>query len=967
MPSKGEVQPVSAVISKHQQEEVMTPKLATHLIYAIFFGSGISGLIYEIVWLRMLARIMGVTIYATSTVVAAFMAGLALGSFLFGRFIDRRQDPLRIYAALEFMIGATALLVPIIFTLSFPVYKYIYVISGENQILITVLRTLVCFLTLLLPTTIMGGTLPILTRWLVRRGILFGKSFSLLYGINTLGAACGTIVSGFVTLEILGENRTILLGVLINFVVAIMAYAINKKDTQVEEPDDFTYEDEKERKISPYSDTVRRVVLAAFVISGFTSLAYEVIWTRQLILFLQTSIYAFSAMLVIFLLGIALGSILMRNMVDRFIRPLVIFGICELLIGVLSITNLYLFPLFDSLLWPQLILGRLWDYVGMAVMATIVIVFPLTFLFGMIFPTASVCYAKDNSRTGASVGWLYSANTIGSIFGALLAGFLLIPTWGSTHAVVLLALVNVALGLLLIWMQTSYPLRIKLYYLTVLPILFLMIFQIKGQDPFLSTIELRIKKTCENISRARKEKSAYDIFFNKEGLEGTVTAFSINNVKRLWLNGIGMTSLCTETKLMAHLPIMYSKKSPKEMLIICFGMGTVLKSAILYHHMNITTVELVPEEYRIYAYYHQHGAEILKMKNIHAIVNDGRNYILMSQKKYDIITVDPAPPIYSSGTVNLYSREFLELCKRRLTPEGVMCLWFPGGREDEVKSILRTFHSVFPNTTVYCGPHHWGFYFIGSMKEISEKDFRDNVEQAFANPTILKDLREYDGSCTTPQQLYQMFLWKNDAIGKFTKNGVLITDNSPYTEFFLWRYLLNPKPIYKPTLAMVTYDEALRLKPDLSEAQNNLGTALLSRGQVDQAITHYIEALRLKPDLAEAHNNLGAALFSRGQVDQAITHYTEALRLKPHFAKAYNGLGAALAKLGRNQEAIAMFQKAIQINPNFSSAYYNLGLLFARQGDVDKAITMFQKVVQINPNNTVAQKMLSTLKARGFN
>lgn len=173
---------------------------AIFLVYGLFFGSGICGLIYEVVWLRMLARIMGVTIYATSTVVAAFMAGLALGSFLLGRYIDKRKDPLRVYALLELLIGATALFVPIIFSLALPFYRYVYEISGGSQLLITVLRTLVCFVALLLPTTMMGGTLPILTSWLVKRGNPFGKSFSVLYGINTLGAVCGVFISGFITL-----------------------------------------------------------------------------------------------------------------------------------------------------------------------------------------------------------------------------------------------------------------------------------------------------------------------------------------------------------------------------------------------------------------------------------------------------------------------------------------------------------------------------------------------------------------------------------------------------------------------------------------------------------------------------------------------------------------------------------------------------------------------------------------------
>jgi spermidine synthase len=364
----------------------------------------------------------------------------------------------------------------------------------------------------------------------------------------------------------------------------------------------------------------------------------------------------------------------------------------------------------------------------------------------------------------------------------LLAGFWLIPVWGSTNAVIFLALLNVALGLLLLWLDNRSSMRNKICYLTVIPILLLLIFHVQGNDPFLSTITMRIHKIKQIIC---KEKDCpYEIFYNKEGIEGTVTAFSINNHKSLWINGIGMTTLCTETKLMSHLPIMYTTKLPKEMLIICFGMGTVLKSATLYPDLNITTVELVAEEYKIFGYYHKTAEKILKLKNVSTIVNDGRNYILLSPKKYDIITVDPAPPIYSAGTVNLYTREFFQTCKERLTPEGVMCLWFPGGQETEVKSLIRTFYSVFPNMRVYIGPHKWGFYLIGTMKEVSKSDVRRNMEKAFANPAILKDLGEYDNSCISSRQLNQMFLWDNNMIKAISKDGVLITDDYPYTEFF---------------------------------------------------------------------------------------------------------------------------------------------------------------------------------------
>jgi len=962
------------------------------LVSFIFFGSGVCGLIYEVVWLRMLARIMGVTIYATSTVVAAFMAGLALGSFLLGRFIDKRGDPLRVYALLEVLIGASALLVPLIFSLSLPLYRYLYATSGENHLLITVLRTFICFFALVLPTTLMGGTLPTLTSWLVKRGNLFGKSFGLLYGINTLGAVFGALISGFVTLEFFGELRTILLGVFLNFLVAGLAYTIYKKEVKTPEGPALNQAlpGATLRKISPYSDKIRRVVLLAFMLSGFTSLAYEVIWTRQLILFLQTSIYAFSGMLAVFLTGIALGSIFMRNRADRFVRPLVIFGILELVIGFLSLSNLYLFPVFDGFSINTVV-----DRVWVSLAATVIIVFPLTFLFGMIFPTASVCYARDISKTGAAVGGLYSANTLGSIFGALLAGFWLIPFWGSTNAVVLLALLNAGLGLLLLWMGSRGTLRTKICYLTVIPLLFLLIFQVKGKDPFLSTLAERIQKIKQ--ASCEEKDCPFGIFYNKEGIQGTLTAFAINNEKYLWINGIGMTYLCTETKLMAHLPVIYAPQPPKEMLIICFGMGTVLKSGTVYPDLNITTVELVPEEYKIFGFYHKNAGEILKSKNVHTVVNDGRNYILLSPQRYDIITVDPAPPTYSAGTVNLYTREFFQICKGRLSPDGVMCLWFPGGQESEVKSLIRTFYSVFPNMKVYVGPHGWGFYFIGTLKEISESEVRQNMGKAFGNPAIIKDLSEYDDSCITETQLHQMFLWDSNEIKSMAADGVLITDDYPYTEFFLWRNLLKRDPYYQPLprlmqennrperagdaeahdnlgLALAAqgkldqavshYAEALRLNPDYAEAQNSLGLALTAQGKRDQARVHYAEALRLNPDYAEAHNNLGLSWASQGKLDEAVAQYTEALRLNPDLAETHNNLGVALAKQGKIEAAITRYQKAIQLKPSFSGAYTNLGLALAQQGNIDQAIIILQNALKENPNNPIAQKMLTSLKAQ---
>ncbi len=739
-------------------------------ILLLFFASGISGLIYEVVWLRIVSRIVGVTTYATAITLAGFMAGLALGSFAFGKLADKRSDQLRIFALLQISAAFFAVITPLLLTSSIPLYKYVYDASNHNELMMMITRTLVPFICLLAPTMLMGGTLPMLTSYVVGKEGLFGRNFSLLYGLNTLGAVAGVIVSGFVTIGSIGEWNTIFIGVLINLIVGCVAYLLHSRTTGPAEAGKVVEDRFGARAggvISAYPDSIRKIVLAAILISGFTALAYEVIWTRQLILFLKTSTYAFSAMLAVFLTGIAVGSIVINKSIDKFKNPLVVFGALELLIGLLSIFNLYLFGPLDSRLLTRLL-------------APVVLVLPLTLLFGAIFPIASLCYTKSADTTGSSVGTVFGFNTIGNVAGSLLTGFVLISILGSSKTVVLLGFVNIALGVALLWSEPSKSMDFKLKILLIIPGTIMLLLGLKGRDPFLGVIAKRVAHRAHS----------YRIFDNRETVEGTVTSFSRNGAKLLWINGQGQTVLSTQPKLMAHLPIMLADE-PEKILIICFGMGTTLKSASIYDNLAITCVELAPEVYKCFRYYHGDSEEILNRPNVHLVVGDGRNFLLLSSDKYDVITVDPSPPIYNAGTVNLYTREFLSLCREHLTPNGVMCLWFPGRstRQDR-QYIVKTFYSVFPDTTVWKGCYGRGLYIIGTLKEANINQSKTKL--AFTNVRLTKDLSEYDKSCVTSSQLLELlFLQTDEQIEDFTRAALIITDNHPYTEFPLWRYLLN--------------------------------------------------------------------------------------------------------------------------------------------------------------------------------
>lgn len=746
------------------------------IVYLLFLCSGLSALMYEVVWLRALSRMMGVTIYATSTILAAFMAGLALGSYIFGKFIDNRRDGLRVYAILELLIAVAAIIVPFIFHIFPALNIQIQRFAGDNLFLGTGLKAVFLFLVLLVPTTLMGGTLPVLTSFLVTWKKNFGKHLSLLYGINTIGAVLGVVISGFITIGALGEKNTIMIAVAINVIVALFSYLLyHSSQRKHEKLAGAISKSVQDIPISPYSTPVRRIILAAFTLSGLTALALEVIWTRQLILFLQTSIYAFSGMLATFLAGMGIGSSIFSSFSDKIKSPLIAFGILELLVGLIAIINLFIFPNLDT----EIIKGLfgIWT----PVFATFVLVFPITMLLGMIYPIATLCYANTVSQSGSSVGRANCANTIGGIIGSLIAGFLFIPMLGSTNTVLLLSCLNIVLGIILLNLEPRRSFAFRACVFTMIPIAVMLVLIAQNRDPFFKTIEKRIAKLSS-------PGAPNVISYHKEGREGTVTSFGSDDYKskRLWINAVGMTWLCSDTKLMAHLPLMLSENRD-DMLIICFGMGTTVRSALIYPELKVTSVELVPEAYETFSYFHEDAKKVLLNNRLNTVVNDGRNYLLLSEKKYDVISVDPAPPVWSAGTVNLYTKEFFSLCYDHLNPGGVMCLWFPGGKEEDIEYIYKTFFSVFPDATVWKGLLGIGVYLIGPKQMMDMNQMHERARIAFRNPDMVEDLREFDDLCVSKDQLMSLFLYDKTSILPQIEGVPVISDNYPYTEFPLWR------------------------------------------------------------------------------------------------------------------------------------------------------------------------------------
>ena len=750
-------------------------------IYILFFLSGISGLIYETVWLRVLIRILGSTVYATSVVLAAFMAGLALGSWALGRWSQRGHNLLRLYAYLELGVGLSAVALMHVLNRLAPLYRAVFALTGGHRFELTMVQSVMLFLILLAPTVLMGGTLPVLTAHTRKYRLGLTSRIGNLYGLNTLGAVVGVLGSGIWSIGQIGELRTVLIGVAVNFIIALLALITARHPSGADSTDPGIPDPaDGQRAPSQYDRGLRRVVLFCYAASGFIAISYEVVWTRIFQVQLGTSIYAFSAMLSSYLLGMALGSLTASRWRARWHDPLPLLIVAQVLIALLGLAGMYALPLFPSVALFSVL--RLRDLLLLPVL----IITPLTFLLGLLFPMVSRIYIADEERAGQGVGALYAANTMGCIAGSLATGFVLMGLLGTRGTMLLLAAGNLLIAAVLVAGVTPALLRRKLMAFLALAALAVVALGMAAPDPVMAS-------TLRSIRAQWGDQGAHPaVLYHHESAAATTTAFTINDTpqgKQLWINGVGMTVLCTETKLMAHLPLLLHP-DPRKALVICFGMGTALRSVWTHAQVSCDVVEIVPDAYECFKYFHANGPQILADPRVHHFADDGRNFLLMQQQRYDVITMDPAPPLFSAGTVNLYSLEYFTLCRAHLNPGGIMCLWIPPDRCSEVRMIMKSFALVFPECLVWGGPQFHGLYLTGFNGPAAVPIA--NFLAADRDSALVADLNEWDHNVPRPSAMLGLLALNQPQLVALVDGVPAVTDDWPATEFPLWRSITDP-------------------------------------------------------------------------------------------------------------------------------------------------------------------------------
>lgn len=759
-------------------------KKITLIVYSIFFASGFSALVYEVVWFRMLTRIFGNTVYATSTVLAAFMLGLALGSFLFGKWSDGMKRPLFSYSIVEAVIGMSAFLMP--FAFGAATWLFVYLSHMQNSsAMLGAMRFMICFICLVVPTTMMGATFPLINRFAVKDCETLGQKISVLYGINTAGAMVGAGLAGFVLVAFLGERNTTYLAVLLNLFVAVMAFFVSRAVEIGVLTEMDTGKDVEEVLEAQDKRNNGSLIMVAVFLFGFVSLGCEVLWTRNLTLFLGTSVYAFSTILVLFLGGIAIGSFIISKYADKLKDAVFVLGGVAFCSGLAAIIIQHVFTFvgqdnsYTVLRWRGI--TSISD-IRRFFMSAALVISAATVLFGVAFPLSLRIAIRDLKKFGGDLGRLYSANTIGAVGGPLLVGFVMIPAIGTHASTIVLSLAAIALGLVLI----AYDGRIKKYATSsIILVLIAALLIFTSRDPFWTSMN------------TDAERNGFEIIYHSEKPGATVTLVEKNKEaasRMLFINGTHVASIAIETLLMGHLPLMMHP-NPKKVLVICFGMGTAYISTLLYD-VTADVVEIAPNVIDGFAKTNPFAKKVLLNEKGKVHVEDGRTYLLTDTTRYDVITIDASPPLYSAGTVNLLTADFLRIAKGRLNSGGQMMLWVPtsSATVEDFKMILATYRSVFPHVSIWGFKDGSGVLMFGSDEPILFD--RDRFEMLASKKEISSSLWARTTNVADKEKnVLSLFMMDEEDTADYARGALVVTDDHPYTEFPLFRRFSDFEPM----------------------------------------------------------------------------------------------------------------------------------------------------------------------------
>jgi spermidine synthase len=740
-------------------------------IHLIIFLSGFTFLIYEVVWNRMLSLVLGATVSAATIVLVSFMAGFGIGAFYWGRYANTFRKTAKLLSVLLLSIGFLSLLNYFMIRTGLPALYKLLGNSNLSNRAVEVIIFAISILLLIVPTFFMGGVLPVVSKIIIKSNRQISVDIGRIYAVETLGSSLGGLAAGFVFLGHVGQKNTILIAVAINLIVGLFLI-LSKKYSSLTFVTEQSGQEKKAISKNPGLLGIdKRFALISTLIFGFSILSLQIIWIRIFKIYLTNTSYTFALISSLVILGLFIGSWIFKKYAHKIenykramLKALVLLALLTGL-GLLVLVKMpetIMFPFRGLLSIPFIKL------LVMPMVAALLVVIPPTTVSGFAFPLAIRIFSEDYGNISRSVGSILSANIIGSVMGPFVATFVLIPFIGVGISVLFIILL-----IFITSIYFSFQLGKTKHSKILNPALFVVSFVL------LITIVFKPQIRIMPASFSKVEK---EVLFYKETVEATLVVSKEQNsrseVKTTFVNNavvIGSTyDAIKAVKMIGHLPF-FTGLECNDVLVVGFGIG-VTTSTIASHSevKTIDCVELAGGLKEAAPFYSDINKDIILDPRLNFIQGDGRHYLQLTSKKYDLISSDPTHPLL--GSANLYSKEYFELCKSHLNPGGMVSQYLPLHKlmPEDFKGIIKTFHTVFDDATVWLGHSH--AILIGSNKpiKIDFASWEKNIAKMGKDPVFY----------TNPYHLAASLMLDKEDIEEFPKGIKVNTDDLSYLEFF---------------------------------------------------------------------------------------------------------------------------------------------------------------------------------------
>ena len=748
------------------REGTLRASIGGLVLAGLLFASGAAALVYQVLWVKQLSLLVGIDVYAVSTAVAAFFAGLALGGVLFGRHVDRIARPLRLYAALE--LGVAVLSVLATFTLgqAAPLFAV-----AEDRL--GLLAWAGPFLLVGAPAVLMGGTLPVLVRAQAPAPGLVGRAGGGLYAANTAGAITGALVTPFVLLPLLGVRGTAVAAAAANVALAVAAAALDRGVPRAVAATPAS-------RPRPVSSSEARVALGLYALAGGIALGYEVVWSQAIVQFTSTRSFAFSVVLATYLAGLAAGSALYATWGDRVRDRWGMFG---LLIGAAGLAGLLGIGSLGSWLpqWQAAVgtfvfaatSSELASMCARFAVAAASLMFVPTVLLGAAFP-AALRLIVDAGCVGRGVGSVIAVNTVGGIAGSLATGFVLVPALGLVRSLGILAMAAAAVGIFAVLRDPASRRASRWAALGIA----------------LATVSSAVVIPSASLANMLVMVRGGKLAFYAESPGGTVVVLEqragSRTFRRLYIEGVSNSGDVMPSRrymrLQALLPLIIHRGEPRSALVI--GLGTGITTGALLRYPGLERricAELLPAVVRAAPLFEGNFGAALDPR-IDIRLRDGRRELRQSSERYDVITLEPPPPS-AAGVVNLYSRDFYELARSRLEPGGLLAQWWPLAtqNDEDSRALVKSFLDAFPHAALWTTEFH-EMLLVGSSDPI-ELDAQ-RISARFRQPDVAAALREV--GISTPAALLATWVTGRAGLERYAGDALPVTDDRPRIEYAAW-------------------------------------------------------------------------------------------------------------------------------------------------------------------------------------